>query len=155
MNRPTEGGPRGTMMISRIIASTVALLLMAGCGSDNSSEPSGQSSASLTYYDDVAPILQDHCLQCHQEGGIGEFRLDDYATAKEKAALMAAKTASREMPPWSATSDGSCGDFAGSLALTDAQIDIIGRWAKDGAKEGKAHAIEIPSLPSIGDSTGY
>jgi hypothetical protein len=143
------------MMTSRLIASTFALLMLAGCGSDNSGEPSAQSDASLTYYDDVAPIVQDHCLQCHQEGGIGEFRLDDYATAKQKAALMAAKTASREMPPWSATSDGSCGDFAGSLALTDAQIDIIGRWAKDGAKEGKAHAIEVPSLPSIGDATAY
>jgi hypothetical protein len=143
------------MITSRIIASTFALLLIAGCSSDNSGEPSATGSASLTYYDDVAPILQDHCLQCHQEGGIGEVRLDDYATAKQKAAKMAGLTASREMPPWSATSDGSCGDFAGSLALTDEQIDIIGRWAKGGAKEGKSHALEVPALPSIGEATPY
>lgn len=143
------------MSMIRISASIFALLLVAGCSSDNSGEPTAQSSSSLTYYDDVAPILQDHCLQCHQDGGIAPIRLDDYATAKQNAAAMADDTARRDMPPWSVTSDGSCGDFAGSLALTDEQIDIIGRWAKGGAKEGNAHDLQLPSLPSIGDATPY
>jgi len=143
------------MSMTRISASILALLLLAGCSSDKSDEPSAQSSSPLTYYDDVAPILQDHCLQCHQEGGIAPIRLDDYATAKQNAAAMAADTAARAMPPWSITSDGSCGNFAGSLALTDAQIDIIGRWAKDGAQEGQPHDLQLPSLPSIGEATPY
>jgi len=131
-----------------------ALLLLAGCSSDNTDTPS--QSAELTYYDDVAPILQDHCLQCHQDGGIAaEYRLGDYATAQKYAGKMAADTAARLMPPWSATSDGSCGNFAGSLALSDEQIDIIGRWAKGGAKEGKQRELKLPSVPSIGTGTPY
>ncbi|HYQ27229.1 MAG TPA: hypothetical protein VER04_08415, partial [Polyangiaceae bacterium] len=91
----------------------------------------------------------------HQEGGIAPFRLDDYATAKQKAAEMAADTAARVMPPWGITSDGSCGQFAGSLALSDQQIDTIAQWVKGGAQEGKPHALTLPSVPSIGGGTPY
>ena len=147
------------MTTSRAIASFLLFLSSAGCSSDNanseSTTPVDQSGAALTYYGDVAPILQDHCLQCHQAGGIAPIRLDDYATAKANAAAMAADTAARDMPPWSVTSDGSCGEFSGSLALSDEQIDTIGRWAKGGAKEGTPQAFEVPPLPSIGAATAY
>jgi len=143
------------MIMTRTIASTIVLLLLAGCSDNNSDGPTGKSSSELTYYDDIAPILQDHCLQCHQEGGIAPFHLDDYATAKANASAMATETAARTMPPWSVTSDGSCGKFSGSLALDDKQIDTIGQWVKAGAKEGTPHALTVPSLPSIGTSTPY
>src|SRR4051794_39332089 len=120
--------------MNRTIASTFVFLLFAGCSDSNSDAPTAGSSTPLTYYDDVAPILQDHCLQCHQEGGIAPFRLDDYATAKAKAAAIAGDTAARTMPPWSVTSDGTCGAFSDSLALTNQQIDTIGQWVKGGAK---------------------
>jgi hypothetical protein len=107
----------------------------------------------VTYYDDVEPIFQDHCMACHQAGGIGSFRLDDYATAKRYAASIAAKTASKEMPPWSVKSDGSCGSFAGSLELRDAQIKTISKWAEGGAAEGKARELKVPALPSLGEGT--
>ena len=143
------------MSIHRTIVSLFVLALCAGCSSSES-DPVEQTSSSLTYYDDIAPILQDHCLQCHQEGGIAaEYPLGDYATAKSNAARMAADTSARLMPPWSATSDGSCGEFSGSLALNDEQIDKISKWAKSGAKEGKPHELKIPSLPSIGDAVPY
>ena len=143
------------MITNRIIASLGLLLLTAGCSSSESDHAPGQSSSPLTYYDDVAPILQDHCLQCHQDGGIAPFRLDDYATAKEHAAEMAADTAARLMPPWSVTSDGSCGNFSGSLALSNEQIETISKWAAGGAQAGTPHALKVPPLPAIGAATPY
>ncbi len=168
-----------------IVSVWVLLLSAAGCSSDKPDAPGGapaggasaggasaggastggglgggagsveQPGSSPTYYDDIAPIVQEHCLQCHQAGGIAPFRLDDYQLAKTNAAAMAADTAARLMPPWSATSDGSCGEFAGSLALSQAQIDTISNWAKGGAKEGTPHALTVPPLPSLGAGTPY
>ena len=143
------------MDLSRRVASTLVCALVAACGSSKPDEPVAESNGEVTYYADVAPILQDHCLQCHQEGGIAELRLGDYATAKKNAGDMARDTAARIMPPWSITSDGSCGEFKGSLALSDEQIDTIARWAKGGAKEGKVSELQVPSLPSIGAATPY
>ncbi len=143
------------MRVSRAIGPLFVLVLSVGCSSSNSDPALGQTESELTYYADVAPILEAHCLQCHQEGGIGEFRLDEYATAKANATKMAAETTARTMPPWSATSDGSCGEFSGSLSLTDAQIETISKWAKAGAKEGTPRKLEIPALPSIGAAALY
>src|SRR6188768_2130351 len=142
------------MTVSRAIGALFVLVLSSGCGS-KASRAVGRSDSELTYYDDVAPILEAHCLQCHQAGGIGEFRLDDYATAKSKAAKMAAQTTARTMPPWSATSDGSCGEFSGSLALSDEQIDTISKWAKAGAQEGTPHVLKPPPLPALGAAALY
>jgi len=133
----------------------LAVAMTVGCSSDKSDPAPGKASSSLTYYDDVAPILQDHCLQCHQDGGIGPFRLDDYATAKANATAMAADTAARKMPPWSITSDGSCGAFSGSLALSAAQIQTIGDWAKNGANEGTPRDVRVPPLAALGSATPY
>ncbi|HET7541538.1 MAG TPA: hypothetical protein VFK05_16800 [Polyangiaceae bacterium] len=143
------------MIMCRVIALSCVCSLLAACGSSKSDEPVADTSAAVTYYGDVVPILQDHCLQCHQQGGIAPIRLDDYETAKMWADDMADDTARRAMPPWSITSDGSCGEFAGSLALSDEQIATIGRWAKAGAKEGTKKELSVPALPSIGAATQY
>lgn len=145
------------------------LLLTAACSSDDNNGPdsstpsevdagSADASASeqpaqLTYWQDMAPLFAQHCLQCHREGGIAPFRLDDYASAKPFALAIAHATSERTMPPWAVTSDGSCGNFADSLALTDAEIARVNAWAKSGAPEGTRKAIEIPALPSLQDAT--
>jgi hypothetical protein len=136
--------------------SLLALLLLTACGDDkaDSREP-GSGQQAITYWDDMAPLFAEHCTGCHREGGIAPFRLDDYTTAKSFAAAIKAATAERSMPPWGATSDGSCQSFAGSLALTDAQIQKIGTWADGGAIEGKARKIEQRGVPSLNDAVVY
>jgi len=143
------------MNISRTVASLCVVALNLGCGSDEPDPTASQSGSALTYYDDIAPIVQEHCLQCHQEGGIGPIRLDDYQTAKANAASIADETVARRMPPWSATSDGTCGEFSGSLSLSDDEIAKFSNWAEQGAKEGKPRALEVPPKPSLAASTPY
>src|ERR1041384_4083943 len=122
------------MQHSRKAAFSLLLLpLLAACGNDKPDKSPDTESDALTYWADMAPLFAEHCTSCHQEGGIAPFALDDYASAKPKAAAIAALTKSREMPPWGATSDGSCQSFADDLSLSDEQIASIERWVKDGA----------------------
>ena len=95
--------------------SLLLVTVLSGCGDDKKNEPAAPDTRTeaLTYWDDMAPLFAEHCTSCHQEGGIAPFALDDYASAKPQAALIAAVTKSREMPPWGATSDGSCQNFCG------------------------------------------
>ena len=124
--------------------------LTTGCKEDD--DPEG-AAASTTYYADVLPIFEKHCMGCHQSGGIGQFSLADYSVASSRAASIRAHTEARTMPPWLATSDGSCGDFSNSLALSDEQIATIARWAEEGAKAGTAREAKVPSLPSLAGAT--
>lgn len=142
--------------MKRVLIGLALCWSVASCSSDpGAGEPTGQNTAAVTYYGEVVPILQDHCLFCHQDGGIAPFALNDYATAKRYASAIAADTKSGLMPPWGVESDGTCGQFASSLALTPAQIDLLSKWAAGGAQEGTPHDLVLPSIPSLQEGTPY
>jgi Copper type II ascorbate-dependent monooxygenase, C-terminal domain len=145
---------------------TVALCcwITACSGDDDGSPPhtdgkpprdSRGDSAAPTYYGEIAPLFAQHCMRCHRDGGIAPFRLDDYAQAKSFAKLIKHVTSERTMPPWSVTSDGSCGEFADSEALTDEEIEKIAQWVDSGATEGKARSIEVPPVTALSDATDF
>lgn len=142
------------MSRTEIIWAFSLLTLLNGCGNDApQAPPASQSSSALTYYQDALPIFEQHCLGCHQQGGIAPFRLDQYADAKQHAAEIVDATSNRVMPPWSATSDGSCQTFSHSLALAKDEIQAIQKWVDDGKLEGTVRNVELPALPSLGAAT--
>lgn len=128
----------------------------AAAGADGAGAD-GVASGAVTFWEDAAPILWERCVKCHGDGGVAPFRLDDYAEAKAWAGAIKVATANRSMPPWSAVDDGSCGTFAHSEWLTDAELATLAAWADGGAPEGdpsRAPAAFEP-LPSIEDGDEY
>lgn len=124
-------------------------------GADPSADAGTGTSEEVTYWKHMAPLFERHCLRCHQESGIGPVRLDLYAEAKKHAALIGHSTMARQMPPWDATSDGSCGEFQGSLALDDEQIALIAAWVQGGAKEGTPGRVNVPALDQLPNASEY
>ena len=106
-------------------------------------------STAPTFFTDLKPILEAKCTRCHQAGGIGPMRLDDYATAKANAGAIAAAVESGSMPPFFVKHDGTCGDFRAAEALTDAEKATIASWASSGAVEGAPQAFTLPPLPHL------
>lgn len=129
------------------------VLLGASCSTDEK-EPETTGST-VSYWQDVAPILEQRCLSCHQEGGLGPFRLDDYETAKAHAAGIRAQTQARLMPPYLVTADGSCGEFQDSHWLSDEELATIDNWVKAGAPPGPEAHIVAPDLPTLDDAAVY
>jgi mono/diheme cytochrome c family protein len=136
--------------------SLLLLTLLSGCADDKSDAPdTSDRQQQVTYWDDMAPLFAKHCNGCHQADGVAPFRLDDYASAKTHAALIQSATEARSMPPWGATADGSCQNFADSLALSEEQIERIGAWVQGGATEGTKRTIEQAPVPSLTDGVVY
>ena len=95
---------------------------------------------------DVQRIVAENCAGCHQAGGIGTFALETYDDAAPWALAMAQAVEARTMPPWLVTDDGTCGDFADSRWMSDADIQTLVDWADAGAPEGPdAQATPIPT----------
>jgi Copper type II ascorbate-dependent monooxygenase, C-terminal domain len=115
--------------------------------------PDSGKPAAATFYEDVLPLIEARCLACHQSGGIAPFTLDSLEAARQHASAIRLATAERSMPPWLATSDGSCGNFRESIALTDAEIAVFGDWVEGGMAAGKARAIERVDLPHLEGAT--
>ena len=139
-------------MTNRLPLSLITLVIACG---DGAKEPNPPAKPEVSYWQDVAPIVFDRCVQCHQEGGIAPFRLDRYQDAKTYAAAAALAVKERTMPPYLVKADGSCGSFDEPLVLTDQEIAKINRWAELGAPEGDEVSMQIPPLDRLTDGESF
>src|SRR5207237_1031859 len=119
-------------LASRLILPTVALSSLCLIGA----APPQVAVSKLTFAKDIAPILYSNCVSCHRPGEVAPFSLLDYKTVKKHADDIATVTESRYMPPWKA--EPGHGDFMNERRLSDAQIQLIQTWEKQGALEGNA-----------------
>lgn len=132
-------------------ASLLAISLVAGtfigCGSKDASPP--PRTGAVTYWQDVAPIYNEKCVRCHQEGGIGPFPLNNFLDAMTEAPLELARITEGTMPPYFMVHDGSCGSFHDETTLTAAQKDTITAWVNGGLQEGTPAALDLPLQPRL------
>jgi mono/diheme cytochrome c family protein len=89
---------------------------------------------SMNWATDIAPILYEHCVGCHRDGGIGHFSLLGYDNAITRRDEIAAATIARKMPPWKA--DPNYRQFAHENRLTDTEIQKIQAWVNANAPAG-------------------
>jgi hypothetical protein len=129
-------------------AIALVTVIASGCGDSNSPAPQARSGA-VTFWQDVAPIYNDKCVRCHQDGGIGPFRLDEYASAKAEAALEAQRVMEGSMPPYHIVHDGTCGSFHDEITLTDAQKATVKAWVDGGTLEGTPVTLTLPAKPVL------
>jgi tetratricopeptide (TPR) repeat protein len=105
-----------------------------------------------TFAAHVAPILHTRCAQCHRPDGVAPFPLLTWDDARAHAPLIAAAVRERRMPPWLPEP----GDFAfaDDRRLSEREIDILTRWAEQGAVAGAASAPAAPPAPGDGWALG-
>jgi hypothetical protein len=119
---------------------TVGLLAFAAVGVGQS------TTASVTFYKDVLPILQKNCQSCHRPDQIAPMSFLTYKDVRPWAKAMKGAILSRKMPPWFADPGHSRYKNDRTLAQTD--IATIAKWADTGAMEGDANdapaAIQWP-----------
>jgi tetratricopeptide (TPR) repeat protein/mono/diheme cytochrome c family protein len=124
-----------------------SLILLLGTAGVRSQQPAQQPA--ITYARDIAPIIRENCVSCHQEGESGPFPLLSYEDVRKHGRLIADVTARRFMPPW--LPQPGYGDFADERRLTDKQIRTIGDWVKAGMPAGISEGEVVASLPQTED----
>jgi len=124
------------------------LLALAGvCGAAAAAAQAPPAGAPVTFSEHIAPIVFANCTTCHRPGEAAPFQLLSYRDARPLAKAIAAAAAARVMPPWKpAATDYPFHDARG---LTTQQIELLQRWAADGAPEGDP--AKLPPLPKFTD----
>ena len=92
------------------------------------------ASSTLTYYKDVAPVLQNRCQECHRPGEIGPMSFMTYDQVRPWAKAIKTAVVTRKMPPWSA--DPHVGKFLNDRSLSQTEIDTLVSWIDAGAPAG-------------------
>lgn len=101
----------------------------------------------LTWARDVAPIVQQHCQDCHRPGAVAPFSLLTYRDAADHAETIAEVVAQERMPPWFGSP--SYGHFANAPAITGEQRAVLVEWARSGAESGDLATEPAPrALPA-------
>lgn len=106
----------------------------------------------ITYSRDIAPILQEKCVTCHNPEGIGPMPLQSYQQVSPFAALIKDRTSKRIMPPWHIDTTTGIQEFKNDASLSDEQIATISAWVESGAPEGNPEHLPAPIEISSGSA---
>ncbi len=125
------------------VVTFLALLTFLGTttiarGDDNAPNP-------VTYSKDIAPIMFQHCAECHRPGEAAPMNLLSYEDTRPWVKSIKKNVVSRKMPPWSA--DPHYGKFINDISLPEEKIKLIADWVDQGAPLGDAK--EVPPVPQF------
>jgi mono/diheme cytochrome c family protein len=140
---------------SQVARIGLAVLAVAGIqGQAQAQSPSGSLAINdnheVTYNGEVAKILNENCVVCHREGGIGPMQLTNYDQVRPWAPLVQYKVSRREMPPYAYDQHIGIQDLQGDWRLDQDEIDTIVAWVNQGSPEGESTGdIAMPELPSL------
>ena len=87
------------------------------------------------YVKDIVPILEENCMACHIEGGIGPWAMSEYRMIQGFGPMMREVIRVKRMPPWHA--DPEIGQWKHSAAMSDEDTRTLITWLEAGAPRGE------------------
>ena len=106
------------------------------------------SAQDVTFTEDLAPVINTHCVTCHRPGAIGPFSLISYEDAQQRADRIAEVVRDGLMPPWK-PSRGS-DTYYGAAGLTPEERELFVTWAESSTPRGPDGSL--PAVPTFDDA---
>ncbi|MEM6343977.1 MAG: cytochrome c [Bacteroidota bacterium] len=130
---------RDTLLLGFVIC------LLWACGEPQ--EPAANTAKmslpdTVSFSEHIAPIIYQNCTPCHRPGSAGPFSLISYRDVSKRKKMVAKVTRDRYMPPWPA--DPEYRHFVEEKILSEREIALIDRWAKQGGPIGDESQIPAP-----------
>ena len=134
------------MKISAIIICIIVLFISGQFSSciNSPQQPVIVVDSSVSYFNDIVPLIAMHCVACHTVKGPGPMRLDNYADVSYNAKTIKYVIAHHIMPPW--LEDGHGWDFANKRQLSEKEIATFTRWIEHGRYKGDS-VIQLAYTP--------
>ena len=147
--RPTVSREDLKLALDSVLAGTeveVTETTAEGCSLTFSTVPEPESP--VTYAQHIAPIINQHCMTCHREGGGAPFALDTFKRVSARADMIAEVVGEERMPPWYAHPEFA--NYANNRMLTDEEKLQIAQWVATGKSAGDLD--KAPAPPEFRDS---
>ncbi len=92
---------------------------------------------SVSYVNDIAPLITENCAECHRDGGVAPFAMDSYTMVKGWSPMIREVVMTKRMPP--AQVDPHIGNFSNAMNLSDNEVQNLIAWIKAGAPQDGDH----------------
>lgn len=89
----------------------------------------------VSYQRDIAPIFIEHCIRCHQPGGIAPWSMTSHAMVQGFAPMISEVITTQRMPPFDA--DPAVGHWQENSLLSGEKIMQLFSWIDAGAPIGE------------------
>ena len=98
------------------------------------SYPRQTQTQQISYTNTIAPLLQQKCVVCHTEGGLGPWPMNSYTMIQGFAPMIREVVRTKRMPPWHA--DPHIGPWKNDISLTPEETQQLIHWIEAGAPRG-------------------
>jgi hypothetical protein len=112
----------------------VAQSKVEGCALKMPERDRVQAHRQISYEKTIAPMLAQHCVACHREGGIGPWQMSNYTMVLGYSGMIREVVRTKRMPPWHA--DPHFGVFSNDRSLTAEETKTLVHWIEAGAPRG-------------------
>lgn len=116
---------------------TVAITKSVGCHIGRLEHP--MKTAELTFHEDISPLLNKHCVNCHRPGNAAPFTLLNYDEVAGWAPMIREVVEDERMPPWFASPKH--GNFKNNATLSTAEKAMLLNWIDQGCPQGSLDAV--------------
>ena len=123
---------------------SIAVIALAGLQATVST--AAEPAEAVTYSGHVASIINENCVVCHREGGIGPMALTNFDQVRPWAPLIQLKVANREMPPYAYDHDIGIQDLQADWRLSQSDIDTVVTWVNQGSPAGNLDEMPAPPV---------
>jgi len=100
------------------------------------------STTDVTYCKTIAPLFNEHCVECHRAGEIGTFDITDYNEVRGWSEMIIEVVKQKRMPPWHA--DPNFGAFKNERHMPDSALAVLKEWVKAGTPYGDKADLPLP-----------
>lgn len=113
--------------------------------------PSTADASGPAWHSDVRPILERHCVGCHNDASAAAgISLASYESAQPWVPVVGLAVDERRMPPWLA--DGACNSYENDISLSEDDRQTILDWVDAGGPEGDPAQAAPEEAPIVAPS---
>ena len=123
------------------LCAAIAVVMTSG---SVAAQTSAVVSPQVTFTKEVAPILQQHCQECHRPNAIAPMSLQSYEEVRPFAKAIKERVSARMMPPWFIDPNVGINKFKNYGGLTDDEIATLVKWVDAGAPMGNPADMPPP-----------
>lgn len=106
----------------------------------------------VTFAEDIAPIIHDKCTKCHRPGQPAPFSLITYKDVAKRSKTIREVVNKHIMPPWPA--DPAYSQFLEEHYLSTEQLMLINQWVEGGLAVGDTGKMPAPPVFPTGSMIG-
>jgi hypothetical protein len=96
----------------------------------------------ITYTKDIAPLLQEKCIECHRTEGLAPFNLESYEQVRAWSKSIRKEVHQGRMPPWGL--DPEVGKWSNDPTFNKEELATLDTWLDGGMSKGNPKDMPKP-----------